>query len=258
MGGAMLRGWIAQGMDPADILVIDPAAPQVPAGVACVAELPQTGPSPALLVLAIKPQMIDEIAPSLAPLLAADTLLLSILAGVEIEGLRARFPAPRSVVRAMPNLPASIGKGATALYGEELNETQRADIRAFMSPLGLVEWIDDEALFDAVIAVSGSGPAFVFRYIDAVAATGAELGLPVALAMRLAIATVEGSAALVAASPDNPATLAERVRSPGGTTNAGLDTLDAGGVFTARVRDVMLATAARSAQMAREARTKKV
>ncbi len=257
MGSAMLRGWIADGRDPGDILVIDPALPPVPPGVSVRASLPQDGPSPALLVLAIKPQQIGEIAPALAPLLAPGTLLVSILAGVEIADLRARLPAPRAIIRAMPNLPASIGKGVTALFGDGASEQERNTVTALMAPLGLVEWIDREALFDAVIAVSGSGPAFVFRYLDAVAATGTELGLPADMALRLAIATVEGSAALAAAASESPAVLAERVRSPGGTTNAGLVTLDKEGLFVGRIRDILWATAARSAEMAREAKAKK-
>ncbi|MHA6723463.1 pyrroline-5-carboxylate reductase family protein [Sphingomonas sp. RS2018] len=248
MGGAMLSRWIAHGIDPARITVIDPGAPMVPAGVAVVASVPE-GPAD-VVVLAVKPQQLDQVAPALAA--ARPRVLLSILAGAEAATLAARVPGA-AVVRAMPNLPVSIGQGVVALYGDVDAET-RAVADTLMAPLGLVEWIDDEALFHAVIAVSGSGPAFVFRFIDALAQGAADMGMDPMQARRLAIATLGGAAALAAASDVSPAVLADRVASKGGTTRAGLDVLDAGDALLRLIAATQDATAKRSAEMAEEAR----
>jgi pyrroline-5-carboxylate reductase len=154
----------------------------------------------------------------------------------------------------MPNLPAAIGKGATAIYGEALDASLRARAEALVAPLGLVEWIDREGLFDAVTALSGSGPAFVFRFIEAMAEGGAALGLPRAQADRLALATVEGAALLAAGAKDDAAMLAERVASPGGTTREGLNVLDADRALKRLVAATLAAAARRSAEMAAAAR----
>jgi pyrroline-5-carboxylate reductase len=254
MGGAMLRGWLGEGLDPAQLVVIDPKPGPLPDGVNAYPSPPPDGAAPATLVLAVKPQQLDAVAPVVASALEAETLLISILAGVEIASLRARFPAPRAVLRVMPNMPAAIGKGVMALYGDRLGEAERARSKALMAPLGLVEWISDEGLFDAVTALSGSGPAFLFRFIDALAEAGAALGLPANQAARLAMATVEGSAALAAGAEESPAILADRVASPGGTTRAGLDILDADQALKALVRDTLDAAARRGAEMAAAAR----
>jgi pyrroline-5-carboxylate reductase len=254
MGGAMLRGWIAAGRDPATILVIDPAATNMPEGVLALAAPPPDGAAPALLVLAVKPQLLDVVAPALAPVLEAETMLVSILAGVEIGSLRRRFARPRVVVRAMPNLPAAIGRGVTALYGEGLDEAGRETAAGLVAPLGAVEWILGEGLFDAVTALSGCGPGFLFRFVEALAEAGAALGLPADQAMRLARATVEGSATMAASSDESPAVLADRVASPGGSTREGLNILDAGDALKLLMRRTLAAAAARNAEMAAAAR----
>jgi pyrroline-5-carboxylate reductase len=150
----------------------------------------------------------------------------------------------------MPNLPAAIGKGATALFGEALDPALRARAQALVVPLGHVEWLDREGLFDAVTALSGSGPAFLFRFIEAMAEGGAALGLPRDQADRLALATAEGAAVLAARADVDPATLAERVASPGGTTREGLNGLDADFALKGLVADTLAAAARRSAEMA--------
>jgi len=254
MGGAMLRGWIAAGIDPALVTVIDPFATNLPDGVASFSAPPPDGAAPATLVLAVKPQLLDEVFPAIAAALEAETLLVSILAGVEITSLRTRFPSPKAVLRVMPNMPVSIGKGVMALHGDGLGAGDRARAAALMAPLGIVEWIAEEGLFDAVTAVSGSGPAFLFRFIDALAEGGAALGLPADQAARLAIATVEGSALLAAAADISPGALADRVASPGGTTRAGLNVLDEGDAIKALLRHTLEAAARRGAEMAAAAR----
>ncbi len=254
MGGAMLRGWIADGVDPALITVVDPALPDAPAGVRVSAIAPAAEPAPAFLLLSVKPQALDAIAPAIAPLLGRETLLLSILAGVEIASLRARFAAPQHIIRVMPNLPATIGKGVTALYGNANDVNVRAQATALMQPLGMVEWISDETLFDAVTAVSGCGPAFVFRFIEAMAQAGAALGLPADQAMRLALGTVEGGALLAAQSAESVSILADRVASPGGSTREGLNVLDAEDALMRLMRAALTASAQRNAEMAAAAR----
>lgn len=254
MGGAMLRGWIAAGLDPRQLIVIDPFAADLPEGVAAFPAPPPDGAAPATVVLAVKPQLLDAVAPALAPALEAETLLVSILAGVEIASLRARFPAPGPVLRVMPNLPAAVGKGVMALYGENLDAGARGRSEALMAPLGAVEWIAEERLFDAVTAVSGCGPAFLFRFADALAEAGAALGLPADQAARLALATVEGSALFAARSSESPATLADRVASPGGATREGLNRLDADDALKALMRQAVEAAARRSAELAAAAR----
>ena len=251
MGGAMLARWMSDDVLSADqVTAIDPGSPEVPDGVRLVAA-PPPGETPDIVVLAIKPQLLDSVAPGLAHL--HPQLLVSILAGVEEATLAARIPAA-ATVRAMPNLPVALGKGVVALHSTDGDATARATAEKLMAPLGLVEWIADEALFHAVTALSGSGPGFVYRFIEAMAAAGTALGLPAGQAQRFAIATVEGAAALAATSGDTPARLAERVASPGGTTRAGLDVLDADEAMNALVAATLAAAARRSEELAEAAR----
>jgi pyrroline-5-carboxylate reductase len=254
MGGAMLRGWIAGGLDPKAVTVIDPAGPSVPDGVRVLPAPPPDGEEPATLVLAVKPQLLDAAASALAALLAPETLILSILAGVEIASLRVRLGTPRGIIRAMPNTPASIRKGVTALYPSGADNGQCDRAEALMATLGRVEWLDREDLFDAVTALSGSGPAFLFRFADALAAAGASIGLDPAQAERLARATVAGAAALLDASEETAATLADRVASPGGTTRAGLDVLDNGEALRDLLARTLEAAKKRGAELASAAR----
>lgn len=252
MGGAMLDRWIADGVDPAAITVVTRSPRGVPAGVTHATAIPQGGP-PAIVVLAIKPQQLDAVVPDLAPRIAGVPLLISILAGVEEAALAQRFDAG-TIVRAMPNLPVAIGQGVVALHSHGQDHGTRATAAALMAPLGLVEWIDDAALFDAVTALSGCGPGFVFRFIDAMAAAGAALGLPADQAQRLAIATVQGSATMAAGSDASPATLADRVASPGGSTRQGLNVLDEGDALKRLLAATLAASERRNAEMAAAAR----
>jgi pyrroline-5-carboxylate reductase len=254
MGSAILRGWLASGVDPRTISVIDPALPSVPGGVRVLPAPPRDEAAPSVLVLCVKPQALDAVAPVVAPLLSTQTVLLSILAGVEIDSLRARFGAPTHVVRVMPNMPASIGAGVTALFTVTQDSAKRDQIAGLVQPLGHVEWIGDENLFDAVTAVSGCGPAFVFRFIDALAEAGTALGLPVDQAVRLALNTVKGAALMAAQSTHSPATLADQVASPGGSTREGLNVLDADGALKPLMHATLAASARRNAELAAAAR----
>lgn len=253
MAGAMLRRWLDQGLDPAQVTVVRKSGAPVAEGVTVLTEMPIDGEVPAIVMLGVKPQMLDLVAPSLVPILAPETLLVSILAGVELSALRARFAAPRAILRAMPNTPVAIGQGVVGLCGDGIDPPARAAAEAMMTPLGLVEWVD-EALFDVVTALSGSGPAFLYRFIDTLAAAGADAGLDPAQAERMALATVAGAGLLASQTGESPAVLADRVASPGGSTRRGLDVLDEPSALRALIRDTLDAAILRNREMAAAAR----
>lgn len=250
MGGAMLNGWLASGILPDAIQVIDPVARALPEGVKHGAA-PPTGHAPDVLVLAIKPQMLADVGPSLR--VSATTIIISILAGVEVETLSAVLPGAAGYVRVMPNMPAAIGEGISAVYGPMLDTAGMDLVGSLVSPLGRVEWIADEALFHGVTGVSGSGPAFVLRFAEALAAGGVAEGLSPDLALRLALETLAGSARLSLKAGTSPHDLVESVRSPNGTTHAGLTVLDTSD-FADIVRRTVAATANRSRELADAAR----
>ena len=225
MGGAMLHGWLEKGADPSTFTVIRPSGQKVAPGVRVLRELP-TDAAPSVVMLGIKPQKLAEVAPKLSPLVEPETLLISVMAGVELASLRERFPAPRGLVRAMPNRPVSVGKGVIGLVGSDMDAQQRDFVTAWMGALGLAEWLDEEGQMDVFTALAASGPAFLYRFIDALSYAGAAQGLSLEQSHRLALATVDGAASMAAQSEEDPATLAERVASPGGSTRAGLDILD--------------------------------
>lgn len=253
MGGAMLAGWLAAGLAPSRFTVVDPVLAEAPAGVTLLRALPAGARFDAIL-LGVKPQLLGEVAPSVMPFTGPDTTVLSILAGVELATLAARLPGARGHVRIMPNLAAAIGRSPVALAAQGLGEVEKAEVGALMAPLGTPEWLAEESLFDVVTALAGSGPAFVYRFIDALAVGAAGLGLDEGQAQRLALATVEGAALLAAASPHSPGELARRVASPGGTTQAGLDVLDRDAALARLVAATLKAASDRSAEMARAAR----
>lgn len=247
MAGAMLSRWLATGMDAARVTVIDPGTPNVRAGVRVLPAFPDGAP-PEMLMLGVKPQMLGDVAPGVAKALGLQTTLLSILAGTRHATLVETFPHVGQVVRVMPNLPVVIGEGAVALHAPGID---RAALTVLMTPLGLVEWIDDEGLFDAVTALSGSGPAFLYRFAQALAEGGAALGLAPEVADRLARATVAGAASLAKGSPEPLSALADRVASKGGSTRKGLDVLDDRDALTALVADALRAAENRNRELAR-------
>lgn len=246
MAGAMLRRWVETGMDVSQVRVVDPALPDLPKGLACLPEIPSDAEAAGRVLLAVKPQHLDTIAANVAQLIGPQTRLLSILAGVEIEALSMRFPQAARIVRVMPNLPAELGKGVVALHSADGPDSVTAEL---MVPLGLVEWIADEDQLHVVAALAASGPAFLYRFIDALGAAGARLGLSPDLAARLALATVEGSVLLAAQSGDGPAALADRVASKGGMTREGLNILDAEKALVRLLTDTLDAAARRSVEI---------
>jgi pyrroline-5-carboxylate reductase len=253
MAGAMLARWIECGIDRSEITVVRPSGVAAAEGVRTLTVLPEDE-VPALVLLAVKPQKLDEVAPALAPVLDRHTILVSILAGVELASLRERFAAPEAIVRAMPNTPVRLGKGVVELIAGGAGAGARAAVEALVAPLGHAEWFEDEALFALAGHLSGAGPAFLFRFIDALAAAGAALGLPEDQAARLAKAMVEGAGALAAAEEATPSELARRVASPGGTTEAGLRVLDEAGALKALVKRTLDASRRRGIEMAAAAR----
>ena len=231
MGGALLARWQAEDMGP--VAVIDPALPGgdvIPEG------------RPDVLVLAIKPQVWRAAAAPLVDRIGPMTLVVSVMAGVTIADLCSVFPGS-AIVRAMPNTPARIGAGVSALFTTAGDLAEGAG-EALFSAAGATVWLSDEADFDAVTAVSGSGPAYVFAFIEALAAAGVAAGLEAGLAARLARATVTGAAALAAADATPAAELRARVTSPGGTTAAGLSVLVPG--LARLLTETVAAAAARS------------
>lgn len=252
MAGAMLRGWLAAGFEPGRFTVADPARPALPEGVRSLEALPEDGEFDAIL-LGVKPQLLGQVAPQVARLAGAGTTVLSLLAGVELDTLGAAFPEAAAHVRVMPNLAVELGKAPVALAERGLDEGARAALFALMKPLGTPEWVGED-VFDLVTALAGSGPGFVYRFIDALAAAAAELGLPREQADRLALAMVEGAAALASASPHDPGELARRVASPGGMTQEGLDVLDRDGALVRLLVSTLRAARDRGAELAAEAR----
>ena len=252
MGGAMLAGWLAGGIAPESFTVVDPLLAEAPDGVRLLREAPADGPFD-VLVLGFKPQQFAVAAAPLRALAGGGTIVLSILAGVELETLRGAFPEVGGIVRVMPNLAAALGKSPIGLVGE-VDEPGRALVDRLMAPLGLAEWLVDEDTMHLVTALAGSGPAFVYRVIDALATGATALGLPRDQADRLALSMVEGAAALAAQSGVSPGALADRVASPGGTTRAGMDVLDADARLVALMTDTLRAARDRSVAMADEAR----
>lgn len=220
MGRALLDGWLARGTAPAHVTVIEPAQPALPAGVTGHTE-PATLAAdfrPSVVVFAVKPQSMDEVAPHYARFVGPGTVFLSIAAGKPIGYFAAALHGA-AIVRAMPNTPAAVGHGITVLCANDrVTAAQKALCTRLMESVGAVAWIDDEALMDAVTGLSGSGPAYVFHLVEAMAKAGEAAGLPADLAMQLARATVAGSGALLAQSDAPAGTLRENVTSPGGTT----------------------------------------
>lgn len=251
MAGAMVRRWVETGMDISRLRVVDPAMPELPSRLITLPAIPDDAAPAGRVLLAVKPQLLDTVASDVARLVGPGTTLLSILAGVETAALKARFPGASQIVRIMPNLPAALGKGVIALFS---TDGPNPATRSLMEPLGLVEWIDHEDELHLVAALAASGPAFLYRFIDALGRAGARLGLDPDQAARLALATVEGSALLAAQSDEAPAVLADRVASKGGMTREGLNVLDADDALVRLLTDTLEAARNRSAEMGEVAR----
>jgi pyrroline-5-carboxylate reductase len=254
MGGALLRGWLQSGLDPNAVAVLEPQPPPEIAtlaarGVRFNPDIAALGPA-AAVVIAIKPQGAERILPTLGPLLAATTLTVSIMAGRTLRFVADALGKPAAIVRAMPNLPASIGRGITVAVAPGASTAQRELAQRLLAATGAVAWVEDEALMDAVTAVSGSGPAYVFLLAEALADAGAAAGLPRPLAEKLARETLAGAGELLHRSTLPAATLRADVTSPGGTTAAALAVLMDVNGLEPLLRKAVAAATARSRQLA--------
>lgn len=253
MGGAMLKGWLQGGLAAEGFTVVDPYLEGAPHGVRLLKSAPEGEGAFDVVLLGFKPQQLRDASPTVRPFVGSQTLLLSILAGVDLATLRAAFPEARAIVRVMPNLAAALGKSPIALVGDA-DVASRHQTDALMVPLGQSEWLADEDQMDLVTALAGSGPAFVYRFIDALAEGAEALGLPRAQADRLALSMVEGAALLAAGSEHGPGELARRVASPGGVTQVGIDILDADRRLARLMEDTLRGARDRSAEMTEQAR----
>jgi pyrroline-5-carboxylate reductase len=258
MGAALRRGLFARGLDPGLVLVQDPApAPDVAAllkerGVRVEREVAAIDVPPAVLLLAVKPQIMDTVLPPLGRLAGPDTLVVSIAAGRTIASLARHLTPDTAIVRAMPNTPASVGRAITVCVASAgVSADQRRLCDALLSAVGDVAWIDDEGLMDAVTAVSGSGPAYVFLLAEALAEAGKAAGLDEALAKQLARATVAGAGELLRQSEVDARLLREAVTSPGGTTAAALSVLMGPGGLEDLMKRAVAAAAGRSRELAK-------
>lgn len=250
MGSAMLRGWLAGGVSPERITVVDPVASQLPEGVHLHRSASDLNRTFDVILLGIKPQTLSQLAPKIAATLSPGALVISILAGAPTHTLATHFPAAQ-IVRLMPNLAAAIGKSPLGLFSNDMDADDRRRLDAALAPLGTPIWIDDEGQMDAVTALAGSGPAFVYRVIDALAQGGIAAGLPENVAAKLALSMTEGAALLAAGSPESPAQLAKRVTSPGGTTAAGLSVLDNAHALQNLISETLRAARDRGAALAK-------
>jgi pyrroline-5-carboxylate reductase len=251
MGGALLKGWRESGVVDRAI-VVDPALPSLPGTTAVAALSDITGSLPRIILLAVKPQMLDQVLPGLRDRLPADALVISIAAGKTLSYFADRLGSTVSVVRTMPNTPAAIGRGITVCCaGATVSAAGRETTDRLLSAVGEVAWTEDESLMHAVTAVSGSGPAYVFLLIESLQAAAEAAGLPADLAARLARQTVAGSGELARQSPDDPAKLRANVTSPAGTTAAALAVLMADDGLPDLMKRAVAAATARSEELAK-------
>jgi len=253
MAGAIIEGWRGADVGLSGATVIRPSGLPVQ-GIRTVTAPDQAGSPPRLVILGMKPQKLDEVAPGLTPYLSSKTIVVSMLAGAEAASLRQRFPTSAAVVRIMPNLPVAVRRGVTALYGEDVP----ADVRELLDPLfaalGFAVWTNREEQLAVIGSTAGAGPAYVARFIDALAAAARERGLSDELARAVALETVFGTAWMASASGETMADVARRVASPNGTTQAGLAVLDQEDGIQSLVSRAIDAASRRSAELAAEAR----
>jgi pyrroline-5-carboxylate reductase len=256
MGGAMIAGWLERGLDPRLVFVQDPGPPPEVAAllakhnIAVHAALPAAMPAPAVLLVAVKPQVMEEVFPPVAKRAGPSTVVLSVAAGRTIASFARHLAPGTAIIRSIPNTPAAVGRGITVCCANAaVTPAQRTLATALLSAVGQVGWVDDEALIDTATAVSGSGPAYVFLLAECLAQAGVAAGLDAELARRLADATVAGSGELMHRSGEDPALLRRNVTSPNGTTAAALAVLMADGGLQPLLTAAVAAAAKRSREL---------
>jgi len=257
MAGAMVEGWRAAGVDLSNAVAIRPSGTPVE-GLRTVTSIKEAGAAPAMMILGIKPQKLDEIAPDLLPWISSKTIIVSILAGTEAASLRQWFKKG-VIIRAMPNLPVAIRRGVVALFApDDLDDELHKQTSDLFSALGYAMWAESEATFAAIGSVAGAGPAYVARFIQALSEAGVMQGLPESLATSIAVETVLGTGWLAASTGESMDSLAKRVASPRGTTEAGLSVLDRDNALRELVGRTIDAARRRGAELAAEARGEQV
>ncbi|MEO7364884.1 MAG: pyrroline-5-carboxylate reductase dimerization domain-containing protein [Sphingomicrobium sp.] len=257
MAGAMVEGWRSADVALSQAVAIRPSGTPVE-GVRTVQSVGEAGRPPKIVILGFKPQKLDQIAKQLAPRLSAQTVVISILAGVEVASLRDRFPGAAAIVRAMPNLPVAVRRGVVSLYSANADDALRQQLKQLFSVLGFVAWTASEAELAAIGALAGAGPAYVARFIAALAKAGVKRGLDPAIAATVALETVFGTGWLAAGSGEPMDSIARRVASPNGTTEAGLAVLDRDDVLDGLINVTIEAAARRGAELAQAARGSKI
>jgi len=258
MGSAMLVSWLDRGVDPSSMFVVEPHADNAAVlagrhGVTVFADASEisTDVRPHTIVFAVKPQVMESVVPAYAHFVGTRPVFLSIAAGRTIASFEDLLGSEAAIVRAMPNTPAAIGRGITvACSNGAVTDAQRVTCTGLLEAVGEVAWVEDEALMDAVTAVSGSGPAYVFLLAECLAEAGIDAGLPASLARRLACATVTGAGELLHRSEEPPGTLRQNVTSPGGTTAAALEVLMGAGGLQALMTSAVAAAVRRSRDLA--------
>jgi pyrroline-5-carboxylate reductase len=256
MGGAMLEGWLKAGADPKKIVAIDPKPPQEVLDLLARHNIRHNPPIASItdaevIIVAVKPQVMEDVLPNLVSLKSSRPLILSVAAGKTIATFAKHFGSDAAIIRTMPNTPAAIGRGITAMApNANVSKAQLELANALLSSTGEVVTVDNESMIDLVTAVSGSGPAYIFYLTECIAAAGEKIGLPPALAMQLARSTVAGSGELMRQSGIDAATLRQNVTSPNGTTYAALQVLMADDGMKPLFEKAITAAAKRSKELA--------
>ena len=257
MSGAMVEGWRSANVDLSDAVVIRPSGKPVE-GLRVTTNYAQAGAPPKLVILGCKPQQLDEVVSKLTAHLNSQTLVVSILAGVELETLRQKLWTAGAIVRAIPNMPVAVRRGVVALYGEDIPGELHDDASQLFAQLGYALWVNSEKSLAAVGSVAGAGPAYVARFVDALAKAGVERGLSADLAGTIALETVLGTSWMAAMTHETMDEIVRRVASPNGTTEAGLAVLGRDDVFDKLVSLTISAASRRAAELAEEAKGPKL
>ena len=257
MGRAIIDGWRAAAVDLSNVVVIRPSGAEVP-GVRTVKAFAEAGVPPKLVVLGFKPQKLDEVGGQLKSWLTSKTTVVSMLAGVEVDSLRARFPNAGAIVRIMPNLPVAVRRGVVGLFSKDADDALLDQLGDAFSTLGFAMWMADEAKLAALGSVAGAGPAYVARFIAALAKAGEQRGLTPEIAVTIARETVFGTAWMAATSGETMDEIVRRVASPNGTTEAGLAILDRDDVLDQLIAVTIDAAARRGGELAEEAKSSKL
>lgn len=257
MAGAIVEGWRSAGTDLSNTVVIRPSGRPVE-GIRVVTDLAEAGAEPWLVFLGFKPQQLDEVAPRLSSYVTPATTVVSLLAGVEAAALRQRFPNAGAIVRVIPNLPVSVRRGVIALHSSDAPGHVRDHLSQLFGQLGYGIWTNTEAQLAAIGSVAGAGPAYVARFIDALAKAGVDRGLSFETASTIALETVLGTAWMATSTRESMDALAQRVASPGGTTEAGLAVLDREDVLDKIVSLAIGAASRRATELAADAQARKL